>query len=121
VAQSLEGDASSHTPEVVLTHASSVLALFGWGRVAFERWGDALVAVAEGVPTLDEDRLGIAALLGGMFSSLAGRDVACVPIDQLRFVLVDPAIAEQVWLWAKDGDDLPTIVGRLAGIGAEAE
>jgi hypothetical protein len=62
---------------------------------------------------LDDDNLGIAALLGGLFSALAGRDVACVPASAERFVLVDPSIAEQVWIWSKEGSELPEIIGSL--------
>lgn len=113
VVEALGGSPSRMAPETVLGHAAPTLALFGWGRIGWERWGDALVAVAEDLPALDEERLGVAALLGGFFSALVGRDVACVPADERRFVLVDPSIAEQVWIWTKDGDDLPTIVGRL--------
>ena len=52
------------------------------------------------------DRLGLAALLGGMLTSLGGRDVACVPVGGTRFVVVHPSIAETVWGWAKDGSEL---------------
>lgn len=101
------------SPEVVLGHAAGVLSLFGWGRLAFERWGSALVAVLEGAPALDEGRLGTAALLGGAVSALAGREVACVPVEGASFLVVDPSIAEQVWSWAKEGVTLAELVGRL--------
>ena len=114
VKESLGTDVLESNPEAVLGHAASALALFGWGRLGFERWGDALVAVLGQPPALDEDNLGVAALLGGLFSELAGREVACVPTDRDgTFVLVDPTVAEQVWSWSKGGDDLPAIVGKL--------
>ncbi len=119
VAESLGGGALDRPPEAVLGHAASVLALFGWGRLGLERWGDALVASLGEPPDLDDDNLGVAALLGGIFSELAGREVACVPTDrQGRFVLVDPTVAEQVWSWSKGGDDLPAILGKLTAEGA---
>ena len=99
--------------EVVLTHTAGVIGLFGWGRLGLERWGDAAVAVVDQLPVLDDDHLGVAALLGGVFSVLASHEVACVPVDHGRFVLVDPSIAEQVWLWSRDGQDVPSIVARL--------
>jgi hypothetical protein len=115
VLRSLGGDVDSLTPEVVLGHVAAVIALFGWGRLHLERWGDALVARLDAVPRLDVEQRAIAALLGGLFSSLAHRDVACVPVsDEGRFLLLDPQIAEEVWTWSRKGDDLPTIVGRLA-------
>jgi len=115
VAGSLGGDAPAASPEAVLGHAASVVSLFGWGRLHVERWGDALLARLEQVPQLDADHLAIAALLGGLFSAIARQEVACVPVTQDgQFLLVDPQIAEQVWNWSRAGDDVPTIVGRLA-------
>lgn len=102
-------------PEVVIGRAADVLALFGWGRLTLDRWGDALAARVDGLPRLDEAHLGIAALLGGIFSALADRDVACVPVSKDGlFLLVDPSIAHQVWKWARAGDGVPAIVARLA-------
>lgn len=114
VAESLDDAVLDQSPEAVLGHAASALALFGWGRLGLERWGDALVASLSQPPDLDEEHLGVAALLGGLFSELAGREVACVPTDREgRFVLVDPTVAEQVWAWSKGGDDLASILGKL--------
>jgi hypothetical protein len=114
-ARSLGREAKLCTPETVLTHASGVLALLGWGALTLERWGKALVLTLSGAPLLDGDRLGLAALLGGMLTSLGGRDVACVPVAAgAHFVIVHPSIAETIWGWAKEGADLPQIVARLA-------
>jgi hypothetical protein len=112
--ESLGRSASELSPETVLGHASCVLSLFGWGSLRFERWGDALVAIGHGVPELDGEQLGAAALLGGLFSALAGRDVACVPADAGRYILVSPEVAEQVWAWSREGAQLATIVDQLA-------
>lgn len=105
---------ASSAPEAVLTQCSGVLALFGWGKLSAERWGDALVAVMQHAPALDDERLGIAALLGGMLSSLMEREVACVPAGDDRFVIVDPAIAETVWAWSREGASVASIIERLA-------
>ena len=118
IRESLGKDASACSPETVLGHTASTLGLFGWGRLTFERWGQVLAAVVDGQPQLDEDNLGLAALLGGVFSVLAGREVACVPIDPRRFLVVSPYIAEQVWMWSREGADLPTLVARLATEGS---
>jgi hypothetical protein len=112
---SLGEDARRSSPEAVLNHVSGTLALLGWGVLTLERWGNALVLSLAGAPSLDQDRLGLAALLGGVLTTLGGRDVACVPVaGGARFVIVHPTIAETVWGWAKDGAELGQIVGRLA-------
>ena len=112
-------DANSRPAEQVLSSAAAVLAVFGWGRLEIQRWGDALVAHVEGLPALDDDHLGVAALLGGLFSALASAEVACVPVSEDgRFLLVSPEVAQKVWKWSRGGDDVAAIVGRLAAPGA---
>lgn len=112
--RSLGMDAKSASPEAVLNHASGTLALLGWGMLSMERWGGALVLSLHGAPALDIECLGLAALLGGVLTTLGGRDVACVPVESgSRFVVVHPSIAETVWAWAKEGLPLGAIVGRL--------
>lgn len=111
--RSLGTDIRSAAPESVITHASGMLSLLGWGTLLLERWGPALVLALEGAPQLDSERLGLAALLGGVLTSLGGRDVACVPVNGTRFVIVHPSIAEAVWSWSKEGKDLPSILARL--------
>jgi hypothetical protein len=69
----------------------------------------------EQLPPLDHENLAVAALLGGMFSTLSSFEVACVPIgDSNRYLVVDPSVAEQVWIWSKNGDELPVIISKLA-------
>jgi len=114
VAQSLPAPASSLPPQVVISHAGGVMSLYGWGRLKLEQWGGALVLVVEGLPPLDEDNLAVAALLGGIFSTLCSAEVACVPMARTtKYIMVDPRIAEQVWTWSKSGDNLATIASRL--------
>lgn len=113
VLSGLDRPASVLSAEAVLGHASAVTALFGWGRLAFERWGPALVISLHDKPQLDEDELGAAALLGGMFSEISQRQVSCVPVGESKFIVVDFEVAETVWGWYKDGADLPAIVGML--------
>lgn len=116
---SVGGSAMERAPETVLSHAASVLALFGWGQLAMERWGDALVARVTALPEIDESQLALAALLGGLFTALVQRDVACVPLmrgdggDRGSFILVEPSVAETVWSWAQAGHDIPAIVQQL--------
>ena len=101
-------------PEVVLGHASGYFALFGFGRIRLDSWGDALVASVDGAPQLDGDCHALGALLGGLFSSLAGRELACVPIGpDAQFMLVEPAVALDVQQWAKQGADVATVATRL--------
>ena len=113
VLSGLDRPASVLTPEVVLGHTSAVTALFGWGGIGFERWGAALVVALRDKPELDEDELGAAALLGGMFSEISQRQVSCVPTGDSKFIMVDFEVAETVWGWYKDGADLAAIVGML--------
>src|ERR1700712_1351612 len=88
--------------------------MLGRRTLQLERWGHALVLALEGAPALDNERLGLAALLGGVLTSLGGRDVACVPVDGTRFVIVHPSVAETVWGWSKEHKDLPSIIARLS-------
>jgi hypothetical protein len=113
----LEGEPKSLPIDVVVEHAGGTLALFGFGRLACEQWGDALVARLVDAPRLDPDHLGMAALLGGVFSVLSQSEVACVPVDDgERYLVVDPTVAEQVWLWAREGADVARIVSRLSHV-----
>lgn len=116
--RSLGGEVRRATPEAVLTHISGTLAVLGWGTLSLERWGAALVLSLQGAPVLDAERLGLAALLGGVLTSVGGQDVACVPIagqvGGARFLIVHPGVAETVWGWAREGAELPAIVARLA-------
>ena len=115
VAQSLPAPASTLPPQVVISHAGGVMSLYGWGRLKLEQWGGALVLVVEGLPPLDEDNLAVAALLGGIFSTLCSAEVACVPMARTtKYIMVDPRIAEQVWTWSKSGDNLATIASKLS-------
>jgi hypothetical protein len=112
--RSLGSDVQKATPEAVITHASGTLAVLGFGALTLERWGDALLIELAGAPPLDGEQLGLAALLGGLLTSLGGRDIACVPVSGAgRFLVVHPQIAEEVWTWAKEGRSLPEIVSRL--------
>lgn len=102
--------------------AGTVVALFGFGRLKLERWGDALVLDVDGLPPVDADNLAVAALLGGIFSSLCRIEVACVPLaPSTKYIMVDPTIAEQVWSWSKGGDSLATIAGRLGPMDGMAD
>ena len=110
----LPGDAASLPPHVVIGHAASLMALYGWGRLHLERWGDALVLEVEGLPPLDDDNLAVAALLGGMFSTLCNAEVACVPLaEPTKYIMVEPSVAEQIWAWSKSGQSLPDITAAL--------
>ncbi len=114
----LEGDAvgfSSADPSAAVYAIRSVVALFGFGHFGLERWGDALVARLGGAPELDGDRLGLGALLGGMFSVLTGNEVACVPTpEEDAFVLVDPSVADDVWGMSRAHGELGALIGGLA-------
>lgn len=118
VIASLGVDPTGLPPEVVLSHAAAVTAMHGFGKLSFERWGEALVLAITDSPSLDEMWLGIAALLGGMFSQVSQREVACVPVEPGKFLVVDPSIAGDVWNAAQSGASLGAICGSLAAGGA---
>lgn len=119
VGESLASPASEMDSATVLEHIAGVLSVCGWGRLVIERWGDAVVAHLEDLPRLDREHLGIAALLGGLFSAIGAREVACVPVSEAgAFMVVDPTVAQQVWKWSRAGDDVAAIVGRLSPPGA---
>jgi hypothetical protein len=114
VGSSLGGPANAALPSQVIGTAGAIMSLFGWGRLRLEQWGDALVLQVEGLPPLDEDNLAVAALLGGLFSTLCSTEVACVPIGRsAKYIMVDPRIAEQVWSWSKEGESLAAIGSKL--------
>lgn len=118
-AQSLPEPSPAGSPESILGLAAGVLGVFGWGRLELDRWGDALLARIDDLPTLDGDHLAVAALLGGLFSVLAEREVACVPIGGgASFIVVEPSIAEQIWKWSRTGRSLAEIVSSLGPEGA---
>lgn len=108
---SLGGDASGASPEVVMGHATSVLALFGLGRVSLERWGDAMVLSVSSAPEMGSERL--ADVLSGFFSELGGADVRCIPVAETQFLVADPEISDAVSGWAKQGTSVGEIVSRL--------
>ncbi len=113
VASSLGQEPASAPAEAVLGHLRPLFALFGWGKLRAERWGAALVLFVDDPPRLDEERLALAALLGGALSAASGRDVACVPVPGERFLVVAPSVAEQVWRWAHEGSSFLEILARL--------
>lgn len=101
-------------PEVVLGHASGHFALFGFGRIRLDTWGDSLVVSVDGAPQLDRDGNALGALLGGMFSALSGQELVCVPIGpDAQFMMVAPGVAPDVHAWAKQGADVATVAARL--------
>lgn len=111
-AATLGEDLGERSPETVLGHAASVVALFGLGRLSLERWGDAVVASLSGAPALHGEAL--AALLGGLFSALGGMEVGCAALGDGRFVLVHPDVVDAVRGWVAEGADLGAVAARLA-------
>jgi len=105
-------DAASRHPEAVAGRVADILGVLGWGRVVFERWGEALTLRWADLPV--SPRVA-APLLSGVLSALADREVACVAVSDERFVAVDPAIAGTVREWAESGADAATVAGRLHG------
>lgn len=117
----LGGSPDALPAELVLSHARSVVSLFGWGALEVERWGAAIVLRLTHFPALDPDQLAMAALLGGLMSALAQREAACVPLDTAgAFLMCDPHIAEEVWGWSRQGKSVAEIIGALQSEGEAA-
>ena len=112
------GDVSGASPAAVFEAAAGHLAVFGWGSLQVERWGDAVCLALKGAPENDEYGLTLSALLGGVMSSLSGQDVACVPVADKRYLLVAAEIAEEVWGWAQEAESVADVVARLSPGGA---
>src|SRR5688500_9556593 len=49
-ARSLGSEVKAAAPEAVVSHASGTLSVLGFGTLALERWGHALVLAIEGAP-----------------------------------------------------------------------
>jgi hypothetical protein len=111
----LGGDVEARSPETVVGHLKSVVALFGLGRLSLERWGDALVVTLDGAPPLPADALG--ALLSGLFGALGEAEARCVPTQDGRFVIVHADAVATVRAWAAEGAGPGMIAARLAPSG----
>lgn len=110
----LTGDISAMSPETVLGHAASVLSLFGWGRLRFERWGSALVLEVDSPPSLADGGESLAALLSAFVSVLGGEEVLCTPLAEgNRFIVSSPATATDIRGWSKQGASVPEMLQRL--------
>jgi len=103
------------SPSTVFDAVAGHLAVFGWGRLEVQRWGDALALRLNDAPAHDEHGLAVSALLGGVMSALGDSDAACVPVADGSFLLVAAEIAEEVWGWAQEVDDVSSLVTRLSG------
>jgi hypothetical protein len=109
-----DGGAGDMSPDEVMANASAVIGLLGFGRLSLEAWGPAVVLRLQGAPDMDQERLGLAALLGGMLASVVGQDCGCVPVgSDGHFVVVDPTVAGQVWSWSQEGQPLASVIGRI--------
>jgi len=94
-------DPAGKSPEDVLSAAANVVAIFGFGALRFERWGDALVLRLEGAPDAPMEHV-----LGGLLTGLGGREVACLKSTDGAYVVVDPSVTGV-------SGDVATIVGAL--------
>ncbi len=111
-ASQVEGDAEAASPEVTLGAVGDALALHGFGDLTVTRYGDALALRIENAPALDDGRLALSALLGGVFSALVPGEVACVPVGD-TFLVLHPSVAETVFADAQRGASIPQILEKL--------
>ncbi|MEZ4286974.1 MAG: hypothetical protein R3A47_02265 [Polyangiales bacterium] len=86
---------SSLSAEAIFSAVSGISALFGWGRIDFERWGDALVVSVTDLAR----RFGSTVLLhccSELLQLSAEKQAACVPVGPGRFIMVDLEVAGTV-------------------------
>ena len=109
---SIPGAFDEATLAEVIGHLAGWLRVGGWGRLSFERWGDALVIdfVSTTVNARAAERL-----LEGMIARASGRPVACAYVEGSRFLLLSESTAKEVRTWARSGLRLGEIVSRLEG------
>ena len=105
-------DVNGSSPQAVLNEAAAALGVFGWGKLGIQHWGDALVLTLDDPPAGTRTEA-LAALLGGFFSAVTGRELACVGPEPNRFLVIDPTILPAVAGWVGKGEGLATIVGKL--------
>lgn len=103
------------SPEAVMESVSTVLALAGLGRATLERFGDLAVLRLDAALEFDGAVGAYSALFEGLFESLSDAELACVPMMQdARFALVHPSVADEVRVWVSGGATAGEIAARLS-------
>jgi hypothetical protein len=109
--------AASASIDEVAEQLGGELALAGFGTLAIERWGRALVLVVEHAPDgLDGDKV-LALLLSAAVRRATGTDARCVRLAReghvARFLLTSQAAAEKVREWIHGGTPWGEALVRL--------
>jgi len=109
--------AKSASTESVVEHLAGELALAGFGTLAAERWGRALVLVVDHAPErTDGDNL-IEPLLAAALSKSTSVEVKCVRLtregDRARFLVTGAKGANKVRDWLKEGVSWGEVLVRL--------
>lgn len=103
--------------EVVITHLAGELAIAGVGAVHIERWGRALVAVVSN-PSISDDGF-VGAVLAGLLSAAAGRDVSAAALGhedgKARYFLGSAATSARVKSLVSQSKGYAEIVAIIQG------
>jgi predicted hydrocarbon binding protein len=106
------------SPAVVVDHLAGVVASLGWGTVAIETWGDALVFVLENAPmeATEPARHLVSGFFAGIAGGLSGSAFAGAAIGsggELRVLVGSPGAIKAARRWHESGIGLGAIVDRL--------
>lgn len=115
-----EGSSVRGAPlDQVVDHLDGHWALMGLGRLCFERWGSALVAVIDDSPLDDTGDELIAQILSSALSPATSASICCVRLhrerSRARFFLTSRAGADRVREWLESGVPWAEALVRLHG------
>lgn len=103
--------------EALVDHLGGNLALMGFGSLALERWGRALVFTVEDSPFGPLGDALLASVVEGALQRAAGRDVEVVVLSRddasVRLVVLSPPTAERVRSWLQAGTSWGEVLSRL--------
>ncbi len=115
--ESLGTDARAASIDVVLEHLAGEWATLGFGALTVERWGRALVFVADHVALPSSADGLLSALLGGALAAASGRDCRCVALaregERLRLLVTSSDVASRARGWLGDGVAWGEVLVRL--------
>jgi len=108
--------AASAGVDEVADHLGGELAVAGFGNLAIERWGRALVLVVDHGPANDGDQV-FELLLAAAVKRATGFDARCVRLardgQSARFLMANASAAEKVGQWLSGGTPWAEALARL--------
>jgi len=108
--------AANASVDEVVEQLGGELAVGGFGMLAIERWGRALVLVVEHGPSHDGNQV-FELLLAAAVKKATGLDAHCVRLaadgQRTRFLVTSPSAAEKVGAWLRGGTPWAEALARL--------